>query len=147
MIKARVLGIPQLENGEIVFAVWVDEHLAGSQMVRVTTPAPDVILVSAAGHTREVAAAARDEVTSWIEMQRRFMDRLYAKLDAEHKRSPLRSSMRPRAISGIEAKPFPSATFRIGTDPDCDLCGGSGESEKFMDRSREPPRWSFAPRA
>ncbi len=83
MIKARVLGIPQLEEGEIVFVVWVDERMAGSELVRVTTPARDVILVSPEGHSKEVTAAARDEVIRWIDMQKRFMDRLYSKFDSD----------------------------------------------------------------
>ncbi len=146
MIKARVLGIPQLEEGEIVFVVWVDERMAGSELVRVTTPARDVILVSPEGHSKEVTAAARDEVIRWIDMQKRFMDRLYSKLDSDQPRPPLRSHLRPKAIAAPEARSFPSSSFRIGTDPDCALCEGSGQSEKFMDRRREPARWSFVPR-
>src|SRR5437660_12899298 len=82
MSKARVLGIPQIEDGEIVFSVWVQET-SSREVVRVTTREPNAIDVDSHGHTGEVVDAARDEVNRWIGFQQRFMDRLYARLSAD----------------------------------------------------------------
>src|SRR5262245_34667349 len=80
MSKARVLGIPHVEDGEIVFAVWVQLSSSEAEIVRVTTPEPDTFFVETKGHDVEVSDAARDEVKTWIGLQQRFMDRLYSRL-------------------------------------------------------------------
>ena len=131
MFKARVLGIPHIEHDEVVFAVWVQRSSSAAEIVQVTSPDPDTIHVEDTGHTSEVAESARVEVLNWIEFQRRFMDRLYARLGTEGKRRPIPSHIRER---------LPSVA------PGCALCGGTGESEKFLDRSEGHARWAFAPK-
>jgi hypothetical protein len=119
MSKARVLGIPHVEDGEIVFAVWV-QRPSSAEIVRVTTTEPDTFYVEMLGHTTEVADLAREEVKDWIGFQQRFMDRLYARLQAAPRRKPIQSHVR-------DVAPPPAAV--------CALCDGTGESEKFLDRS------------
>ena len=131
MLEARVIGIPHIEDGEVVFAVWVQRSSSSVEVVRVTTPDPDVVYVEAHGHANEVAQVARDEVVRWIEFQRRFMDRLYARLNADRKHRPSPSHVR-------------AATPSVASD--CALCRDTGESEKFLDRSGGQARWVFGPR-
>jgi hypothetical protein len=131
MFQARVLGIPQVEDGEIVFAVWVQRPAAAAEIVRVTTPEPETLDVELMGHSAEAANMAREEVRSWIALQHRFMDRLYTRLVNDSKRRPIPSHF--RAV----APPAPDG---------CALCGGTGESEKFLDRSEGHARWAFGPK-
>jgi hypothetical protein len=131
MLEARVLGIPHVEDGEVIFAVWVQRSSSSVEVVRVTTPDPDVVYVEAHGHSDEVAEGARAEVVRWIEFQRRFMDRLYARLNTDRNRRPVTSHVRPAAPS---------------VAPGCALCRGTGESEKFFDRSGGHARWAFGPK-
>jgi len=126
-----VIGIPHIEDGEVVFAVWVQRSSSSVEVVRVTTPDPDVVYVEAQGHSNEVAQVARDEVVRWIEFQRRFMDRLYARLNADRKHRPSPSHVRAASPSVAS---------------DCALCRDTGESEKFLDRSGGQARWVFGPR-
>jgi hypothetical protein len=130
MSKARVLGIPHVEDGEIVFAVWVQASASAAEIVRVNSPDPDTFDVEMQGHTLEVGDLAREEVKSWIGFQQRFMDRLYARLQTGAKRKPIYSHVRDVA--------------RPASAP-CALCGGTGQSEKFLDRSDGHARWAFGP--
>jgi hypothetical protein len=132
MSKARVLGIPHIEDKEVVFAVWVQRSSSDAEIVRVTTPEPDTFFVEGQGHDADVSDAARDEVKSWIVQQQRFMDRLYARLVDETTRRPIKSHVRDVAPA---------------VAPRCALCGGTGESEKFLDRTDGYARWAFGPRA
>ena len=132
MSKARVLGIPHVEDGEIVFAVWVQRSASDAEIVHVTTSDPETFFVETQAHSAEVSDLARDEVKTWIGLQQRFMDRLYARLLARPTRRPIKSHVRDVAP--------PVA-------PECALCGGTGESEKFLDRSEGHARWAFGPRA
>jgi hypothetical protein len=129
MLKARVLGIPQAEDGEIVFSVWVQQP-SSAEVVRVTTSDPSAVDVDSHGHTREVADAARDEVIQWIGIQQRFMDRLYARLRGNRDRRAAPSHV--REVTKAEAT--------------CALCRGTGETEKFLDRSDGYARWAFGPK-
>ena len=99
MIRARVLGIPHIEHGEITFAVWVQGGGRTPEVVQVSTNEPNSVFVDSHGHDEEVVAAARDEVERWVEFQRRFMDRLYAKLQNE-KRQPIQSHVRETGLAG-----------------------------------------------
>jgi hypothetical protein len=132
MFQARVLGIPHVEEDEIVFAVWVQRPSSAAEIVRVTTPEPEMFFLEMKGHSTEVADLARDEVKSWIAQQQRFMDRLYARLIAEPKRRPIQSHVRDVAPSSGASG--------------CALCGGTGESEKFLDRREGHARWAFGPK-
>jgi hypothetical protein len=139
MSKARVLGIPHVEDGEIVFAVWVQRESGDAEIVRVTTPDPDILYVELHGPTTEVADLAREEVKSWIGMQQRFTDRLYARLLTDAKRRPIQSHVR-----AVVPSARPPALASVA--PGCALCGGTGESEKFLDRSEGQARWAFGPK-
>src|SRR6185503_4870273 len=125
----RVLGIPHVEDGEIVFAVWVQSSASAAEIVRVNSPDPETFYVEMQGHTTEVADLARDGVKSWIGQQQRFMDRLYARLQTGAKRKPIQSHVRD-----------------VARPATCALCGGTGESEKFLDRSEGQARWAFGPK-
>jgi hypothetical protein len=129
MSTARVLGIPQVENGEVVFSVWVQQS-SSAEVVRVTTSDPSAVYVDSLGHSIEVADAARDEVIRWIEFQQRFMDRLYARLRADGAKRAAPSHVREVAT----------------TEEECALCRGTGDTEKFLDRSDGYARWAFAPK-
>src|SRR5260370_5109559 len=86
-LNARVLGIPQAEDGEVVFSVWVQQP-SSAEVVRVTTRDPSAVDVDSNGHTREVADAARDEVIRWIGIQHHYMNRLTATLRGHVDRHP-----------------------------------------------------------
>jgi len=133
MLTARVLGIPQVENGEVVFSVWVQEASSAgpssAEVVRVTTSEPNVVDVDSHVHDAGVADAARDEVIRWIGFQQRFMDRLYHRLHAEGPRRAIKSHVR-----------------EVATTETCALCRGTGDTEKFLDRSEGFARWAFAPK-
>jgi hypothetical protein len=129
MSKARVLGIPHVEDADIVFAVWVQLPSGDAEIVRVTTPEPDTFFVDTQGHAVEVSDAACDEVKTWIGVQQRFMDRLYARLLDANTRRPIQSHFRDVVPAARE----------------CALCGGTGESEKFLDRTDGYARWAFGP--
>ncbi len=128
-LNARVLGIPQSEDGEVVFSVWVQQP-SSAEVVRVTTSDPSVVDVDSNGHTPEVADAARDEVIRWIGIQQHFMNRLYARLRGNGDRRPAPSHVREVTKA----------------DAPCALCRGTGETEKFLDRSDGYPRWAFGPK-
>jgi hypothetical protein len=59
------------------------------------------------------------------------MDRLYARLLRDSKRRSIQSHFRD------VAPPVPHG---------CALCGGTGESEKFLDRTEGHARWAFGPK-
>jgi hypothetical protein len=128
---ARVLGIPHIEGSEVVFAVWVQGLSTAAEVVRVTTVDPETFDIDKSGMSAEVSDLAREEVARWVDIQRRFMDRLYAKLASDRKQRELPSHVRPRAAS---------------IAPPCALCRGTGESEKFLDRSGGQARWAFGPK-
>src|SRR6185295_8942955 len=57
MIRARVLGIPHVEHGEIVFAVWVQGTDRTPEVVQVSTGEPNNVFVDSHGHDDEVVMA------------------------------------------------------------------------------------------
>jgi hypothetical protein len=140
MFKARVLGIPQIEGDEVVFAVWVQRSSTAAEIVQVVSPDPETIHVEAPALAEDLADAAHEEVARWVHFQRRFMDRLYARLRSERTRTPIPSHIRQRAAGEAPSHSRPSAA------PRCSLCAGTGESEKFLDRSSGHARWAFGPK-
>jgi hypothetical protein len=138
--RVRVVGMPRIEDGEIVFDVRFDGSDDKTQLVRATTKTPGVVLVPFFGLAEEAVMATRGEVIRWTHERQHLMDSLYARLGSERRGHAIRSHVRRRPLppdeDGIEQ-----------ASPVCTLCSGIGEVERIAAGPEGQPSWAFLPKA
>jgi hypothetical protein len=137
--RARVVGMPRIEGGEVVFDVRFDGSSGKTELVRATTKSRGVVLIPFFGLAEETIAAARGEVLRWMNDRRHLMDSLYARLAA---------ARRGQAI-GSQVRRTPSTPGQPCADPvdgACTLCAGTGEVERIAAGADGLPSWAFLPK-
>jgi hypothetical protein len=127
--RARVVGVPRIEQGEIVFDVRLDGADEKTELVRATTRVPGVILVPFFGLAEETISSARGEVMRWTHERRHFMESLYERLAVERRAPAVRSEV-----------------GRQQPDAVCTLCGGIGEVKRVAAGADGQPSWAFLPK-
>jgi hypothetical protein len=137
--RARVVGMPRIENGEIVFDVRFEGSDDRTELVRATTKSPGVVVVPFFGHAEEAISAARREVVRWTSERQHLMVSLYARLATERRGETIRSQVRSRPlIPGGQGDDQPGAM--------CTLCDGMGEVERFAAGADGQSSWAFLPK-